>query len=47
MANPEIRIHDLETGEIVDREMTDEEYAEWQAQEAEWLAKQKEVGAPN
>jgi hypothetical protein len=38
MANPEIRIHDLETGEIVDREMTDEELAEWEQQEAAWLA---------
>ena len=28
MANPMIRIHDLATGEIIDREMTDEEYAE-------------------
>ena len=26
MANPMIRIHDLATGEIVDREMTDAEY---------------------
>jgi hypothetical protein len=38
MANPEIRIHNTETGEIVDREMTNEEFAEWQAHEAEWLA---------
>jgi hypothetical protein len=43
MANPEIRIHDLETGEIIDRPMTDAEYAEWQAQEAEWLAKRQET----
>jgi hypothetical protein len=35
---PEIRIHNLETGEIIDRPMTAEEYAEWQAQEAEWIA---------
>jgi hypothetical protein len=41
MANPEIRIHDLETNEIIDRPMTDEEFAEWQAQEAEWLAKRE------
>ena len=38
MANPEIRIHDLETGEILDRPMTAKEYADWQAQEAAWLA---------
>jgi hypothetical protein len=34
---PTIRIHDLETGEIIDRPMTAQEYADWQAQEAEWL----------
>ena len=39
MANPEIRIHDLETGEIVDRLMTNDEYAVWQTEQAEWLAK--------
>lgn len=25
-----VRIHDLETDEIIDREMNDEEFAEWQ-----------------
>ena len=30
MTNPMIRIHDLETNEIVDREMTDAEFAEYQ-----------------
>jgi hypothetical protein len=38
MANPTVRIHDLETGEIVDREMTNDEYAAWQAEQAEWVA---------
>jgi len=28
MTNPMIRIHDLSNNEIIDREMTDEEYAE-------------------
>ena len=28
MSNPTIRIHDLATGEVIDREMTDHEYAE-------------------
>jgi hypothetical protein len=28
MSNPKIRIHDLATDEIIDREMTDAEYAE-------------------
>ena len=29
MTNPTIRIHDLATGEIVDREMTDTEYQDF------------------
>jgi hypothetical protein len=29
MTNPMMRIHDIETDEIIDREMTDEEYAEF------------------
>jgi hypothetical protein len=29
MSNPMIRIHNVETGEIIDREMTDSEYAEY------------------
>lgn len=28
---PEIRIHDLSTGEILDREMNDEEFAKWES----------------
>jgi hypothetical protein len=31
MANPTIRIHNAETDEIIDREMTDEEFAEHEA----------------
>jgi hypothetical protein len=33
MTKPMIRIHNLETDEIIDREMTDVEYAEHLAQE--------------
>ncbi len=29
MSNPIIRIHNAETNEVIDREMTDEEYAEF------------------
>lgn len=37
---PMIRIHDLETDEVIDREMNDEEFAQWQAdQEAAAAAK--------
>ena len=31
MTKPLIRIHDLATDEVIDREMTDEEYAEYEA----------------
>jgi len=31
MSNPMIRIHDLATNEIIDKEMTDAEYAKYQA----------------
>lgn len=33
MSNPIIRIHDLETNEIIDREMTKAEFEEYQAAE--------------
>ena len=38
MANPIIRIHNTETNEIIDREMTDQEYAEHLAASAKSLA---------
>lgn len=37
-----IRIHDLETNEILDREMTTAEYAEHQSHQAEIEAKAQE-----
>jgi hypothetical protein len=30
MTNPTIRIHNLETNEIIDRPMTDEEFAQYE-----------------
>lgn len=30
---PMVRIHDLSTDEVIDREMNDAEYADWQAQQ--------------
>jgi len=30
MTRPIIRIHNLETNEVIDREMNDEEFAKWQ-----------------
>ena len=34
MTKPMVRIHDTATDEVIDREMTDAEYAEYQAAEA-------------
>lgn len=34
MSRPIKRIHDLETNKIIDREMNDEEYAQWQKDQA-------------
>lgn len=42
---PIVRIHNTETDEIIDREMTDDEFAEYQAEQAERAAKQAEAEA--
>jgi hypothetical protein len=39
MANPTIRIFDCETQETIDREMTDDEFAAYEAKIAEQLAR--------
>jgi len=39
MTNPMIRIHDLATDETIDREMTDAEFAQLQAEQTEAEAK--------
>ena len=39
MANPTIRIQNLETNEVIDREMTDEEFAKYKADKADEKAK--------
>jgi hypothetical protein len=45
MIKPIIRIHDLATDKVIDREMNDAEYAKYQADQAEYEAKQAEVAA--
>lgn len=45
-ARPMVRIHNMETNEVIDREMNDAEFAEWQANQvaiaaAETAAAQK------
>jgi len=45
MSRPIIRIHDLATDEIIDREMTDAEYEQYLIFQAEDQAKQAEAEA--
>jgi len=42
---PMVRIHDLATDEVIDREMTDDEFSAHQAEQAERAAKQAEAEA--
>jgi len=42
---PTIRIHDLATNEVIDREMNDAEFAIYEADKAEYEAKQAEAEA--
>ena len=42
---PMVRIHNTETNEVVDREMTDDEFTDYQAEQAERAAKQAEAEA--
>lgn len=41
MTNPTIREHNLETDEIIDREMNDQELAQWNIINAEVIAKEQ------
>jgi hypothetical protein len=41
MTNPTIKIHNAETGKIESREMTAEELAQWEAQQAGHSARQE------
>ena len=43
MTKPMVRIHDTATNEVIDREMTDAEYAEYQAAEAKDAAMNKAI----
>lgn len=42
---PVIRIHDLETNEVIDREMNDTEFAQYEADQAALAAKEAEATA--
>ena len=43
MANPMIRIHNVETGEVIDREMNAKEFTDYKAQKTIDEAKQAEA----
>jgi hypothetical protein len=45
MTKPTIRIHNIETNEIIDREMTDAEYTVYQADQTAEAARQAELAA--
>lgn len=45
MTKPMVRIHNIETNEIIDREMTNEEFAQYEAQAAEIAAREAEAVA--
>ena len=45
MSRPMVRIHNVETDEVIDREMNDEEFANYQARQLEKEADQAEADA--
>jgi len=45
MSRPTVRIHNTETNEIIDREMNNEEFANYQARQLEKDAEQAEAEA--
>ena len=45
MSRPIIRIHNVETNEVIDREMNDQEFAAYEAEQAANATKQAEAEA--
>jgi hypothetical protein len=43
MSRPIIRIHDLTTNEVIDREMNDQEFAQYEADKAAYAIEQAEA----
>lgn len=43
MTKPTIRIHNIETDEVIDREMNDSEFAQYQIDQAKFAAQQTEA----
>jgi hypothetical protein len=45
MSRPMIRIHNIETDEVIDREMNDEEFTQYQLNQEEFAKRQAEAEA--
>lgn len=45
LTRPSIRIHNVETNQVIDREMNDAEFAQYEADKAAQLTKQAELQA--
>ena len=45
MSRPIVRIHNQETDEVIDREMNDEEFAQYEIDQAADVARQSEIQA--
>jgi hypothetical protein len=45
MIKPMVRIHNTETNEIIDREMTDDEFAQYEADKVAYAAEKAEAEA--
>ena len=45
MAKPLIKIHDIETAEIIEREMTNAEFKQYETDQAAEIARQAEIEA--
>ena len=45
MKKPIIRVHNVETNEVIDREMTDEEFAKWEIDKLNTEAQKAELEA--
>lgn len=45
MTKPMVRIHNMATDEVIDREMTDDEFAKYQIDQAEYQAQKAEAEA--
>ena len=45
MSNPMIRIHDLATNQVIDREMTETEFSQWEIEQAATAAIQAQFEA--